>query len=160
MHIQPYRENPAYWSYKDKPLILLGGSVEDNLFQIPKLREHLDLLASVGGNYLRCTLSSRDEGDVWPFERDDSTGLYDLERPGREYWSRVETFLDLTLERDIIVQIEVWDRFDYAREPWQDNPFNPRNNVNYSTAESGLPEVIETHPGQTAARPSSAGRRP
>ena len=29
---------------------------------------------------------------------------------------------------EIVVQIELWDRFDFAREPWQDNPFNPKNN--------------------------------
>lgn len=57
-------------------------------------------------------------------------------------------FLRLTHEREIIVQIEVWDHFDFARDPWQLNPFNPKNNSNYTSAESGLPEVITTHPGQ------------
>ena len=60
--IQPYIENPFYWQYQGKPVLLLGGSREDNLFQIPDLEAHLDLLASVGGNYIRCTMSSRDEG--------------------------------------------------------------------------------------------------
>ena len=68
--IQPYPGNPFYWQYKGKPDLLLGGSVEDNLFQITNLEAHLDLLKSVGGNYVRCTMSSRDEGDVWPFEKD------------------------------------------------------------------------------------------
>lgn len=31
-------------------MLLLGGSAIDNLFQIPGIEEHLDLLASVGGN--------------------------------------------------------------------------------------------------------------
>ena len=30
-----YKENPRYWQYKGRPVLLLGGSVEDNLFQIP-----------------------------------------------------------------------------------------------------------------------------
>jgi hypothetical protein len=146
--IQPYLGNPFYWQYKGEPVLLLGGSVEDNLFQIPNLREHLDLLQSVGGNYVRCTMSSRDEGDVWPFELNPHTHLYDLEKPGAEYWRRFEHFLELTAERDIIAQLELWDRFDYARAPWGNNPYNPKNNVNYTVEESGLKEEIVTHPGQ------------
>ena len=88
--------------------------------------EHLNLLAAVGGNYVRCTMSSRDEGDVWPFERDDRTGLYDLEKPGVEYWARFRRFLDLTAERDIILQIELWDRFDFARDAVAEQPLQPR----------------------------------
>lgn len=145
--IQPYANNPFYWQYKGEPVLLLGGSVEDNLFQIPNIVEHLNLLKSVGGNYVRCTMSSRDEGDVWPFQQDAQTGLYDLNQPGVEYWRRFEQFLQLTAERDIIIQIEVWDRFDFSRDPWQLNPYNPKNNINYNAAESGLLEVITTHPG-------------
>ncbi len=146
--IQPWPENPFYWQYQGRPLLLLGGSVEDNLFQIPDLEAHLDLLASAGGNYVRCTMSSRDDGDVWPFEKSGRGGLYDLNQPGREYWERFERFLELTAERDIIAQIELWDRFDFAREPWGDNPFNPKNNVNYTAEESGLKKAIHTHPGK------------
>jgi hypothetical protein len=146
--IQPYSRNPFYWQYMGKPVLLLGGSVEDNLFQIPDLETHLDLLKSVGGNYVRCTMSSRDEGDVWPFEKDPETGLYNLNRPGEEYWRRFERFLQLAAERDIIAQFEMWDRFDFAREPWQKNPYNPKNNVNFTAEEAGLLEEISTHPGR------------
>lgn len=146
--IQPYSLNPFYWQYQGQPVLLLGGSIEDNLFQISDIEAHLDLLRSVGGNYVRCTMSSRDPGDVWPFERDPVSGRYDLEQPGREYWRRFEHFLQLCLERAIVAQFEVWDRFDFARAPWQDNPYNPKNNVNYTAAESGLKTVIDTHPGQ------------
>jgi len=146
--IRPYERNRSYWQYKGEPVLLIGGSVEDNLFQISDLEAHLDLLQSVGGNYVRCTMSSRDEGDVWPFGRDPQTGLYDLNVPNDEYWARFERFLELTSERDIIVQFEMWDRFDFARDPWQSNPYNPKNNVNYTAAESGLLEEINTHPGR------------
>ena len=146
--IRPYPANPFYWQLHGKPVLLLGGSREDNLFQIPDIEAHLDLLASVGGNYVRCTMSSRDEGDVWPFERDPDTGLYDLNRPGSEYWERFARFLALTAAREIVLQIELWDRFDFAREPWQDNPYNPKNNTNYTVEESGLVPEITTHPGR------------
>lgn len=145
--IRPYRFNPFYWQYREKPVLLLGGSREDNLFQIHDLESQLDLLASVGGNYVRCTMSSRDEGDVWPFELDPVSGLYDLSKIGHEYWERFSRFLMLTEERDIFVQIEVWDRFDFARQPWQNNPYNPINNINYTAATSGLKDTIDTHPG-------------
>ncbi|MCK4629645.1 MAG: hypothetical protein KAT56_11625, partial [Sedimentisphaerales bacterium] len=37
--IRPYSENPRYWQYKGRPVLLLGGSKDDNLFQIPDLKE-------------------------------------------------------------------------------------------------------------------------
>ena len=61
---------PQYWALNGQPTMLLGGTVEDNLFQITGLENHLDLLASVGGNYVRNTMSSRDEGNQWPFYLD------------------------------------------------------------------------------------------
>ena len=67
--IQIYAENPRYWQYKGEPILLIGGSVEDNLFQIPNLKEHLELLKSVGGNYVRSTMSWVDEGDVPPHKK-------------------------------------------------------------------------------------------
>lgn len=126
--------------------MLLGGSVEDNLFQVEDLQEHLDLLAQCGGNYVRCTLSSRDPGDVWPFEKDARTGLYDLSRPGEQYWLRFERFCELTAQREIFVQIELWDRFDFSRLPWRTNPYNPLLNLNYTCQESGLEEDYPNHP--------------
>ena len=148
--IQPYAENPRYWQYKGKPVLLLGGSDDDNLFQWTgkRLTDQLDLLKSVGGNYVRNTMSSRDEGNVWPFAR--KGRKYDLGRPSDEYWECFENLLKLASERDTIVQIELWDRFDFASymQSWSRNPYNPRNNINYTAAESGLKDVIRTHPSR------------
>lgn len=146
--IDIYRNNPRYWEYKGKPVLLTGGTVEDNLFQIPNLKEHLDLLRSVGGNYVRNTMSCRDEGNVWPFARL-ANGRYDLDKWNEEFWRRFEMFLKLTRERDIIVQIEVWATFDYYRDIWEVNPFNPKNNINYTAEETQLPLEVKTHPTQT-----------
>ena len=145
--IEIYTSNPAYWQYGGEPILLLGGSREDNLFQIPDIKKHLDLLKSVGGNYVRNTLSCRDDGNVWPFRKINDT--YDLDQWNDEFWRRFETFLQLTYERDIIVQIEVWATFDYYRENWAVNPFNPKNNMNYTAEETGLPEKVNTHPIRT-----------
>ena len=141
--IRIYEENPFYWQYKGKPVLLLGGSREDNLFNDPEgLEEHLDLLVSVGGNFIRNNMGSRDRGNVWPFKQNEN-GLYDLAQWNDEYWERFENLLKLSLERDIIVQVEFWDPWDLFKSQWNPNPFNPKNNINYSAEESGLEEVIE-----------------
>lgn len=147
--IRPWSENPHYWQYRGQPVLLVGGSREDNLFQIPDLEEHLDLLASVGGNQIRNTMSDRDEGNVYPYRRLDD-GRYDLDQWNEEYWRRFAEMLRLTHERDIFVQIEVWDRFDLSdvREMgnWQRHPYRPANNVNYTGEQSGLADAYPDHP--------------
>ena len=142
--IQIYNENPRYWQYKGEPILLIGGSVEDNLFQIPNLKAHLELLKSVGGNYVRSTMSWVDEGDVPPFKK--VGDRYDLNQWNDEFWNRFWNFITWTYEMDIIVQIEVWATFNYYREPWDANPFNPKNNSNYTTEETGLPTIVKSHP--------------
>jgi hypothetical protein len=145
--IQPYAKNSYYWQYQGKPLLLLGGSVDDNLFQIPNLEEHLGRIRAAGGNYVRNTMSWRDEGNVPPFAK--RGDRHDLDRWNEEFWSRFERFLAQAAERDVIVQIEVWATFDYYRDLWARNPFNPKNNVNYTPEESGLPVRVDSHPVRT-----------
>lgn len=145
--IQPYKENPRYWQYKGKPVVLIGGSKDHNLFQIPDLEAHLKLLASVGGNYIRNTMSGREKGNVHAFARLPD-GRYDLERWNEEYWRRFDDLLRLTRELDIIVQIEVWDRFDYTGDQWEGQPFNPKNNINYTYEQSGFVASYPQHPGE------------
>ncbi len=142
--IQIYKENPRYWQYKGEPILLIGGSVEDNLFQIPNLKEHLELLKSVGGNYVRSTMGWNDEGDIPPFKRVGEK--YDLNHWNDEFWTRFQNFITWTHEMDIIVQIEVWATFTYYRDNWDVNPFNPKNNSNYTAEETGLPTVVKDHP--------------
>jgi hypothetical protein len=164
----------------------LGGSDQDNLFNHPNLgpnglEAHLDLLVSVGGNYVRNTMSSRDRADegsdffnddnLYAFHRDEQSGLYDLDRFNDAYWARFRDFLEMTAERDIIVQIEIWDRWDYSgdREPhyraygWSAHPFNPKNNINYTSEQTGLSEERwQGHPifrttTRVGQRPAGAG---
>ncbi len=164
--IQPYSGNPAYWQYKGQPVLLLGGSDQDNLFNHPQLgpnglEAHLDLLVSAGGNYVRNTMSDRNPENRYAFARRED-GLYDLNVWDTEYWERFDNFLRMCHARDIIVQIEVWDPWDlFASEAplgygpenrgWEVHPFNPRNNVNYTAEESGLAEEIPYYSG---SRPS------
>ena len=41
---------------------------------------------------------------------------YDMNGWNTEYWGRFKKLLNAADERDIIVQIEVWDRFDFSRD--------------------------------------------
>lgn len=189
--IKPYGENPRYWEYMEEPVLLLGGSFEDNIFQFPNwyydtdrydyptgmstwtLEEHLDELINSGGNYLRNTMSSRNPGNRFPFKKisgtpgdNQPTDNYDLDQWDDEYWNRFETFLAECYNRNIIVQIEIWDQFDFHRTEaeswapetrgkdntgWESNPYNPLLNINYTAAESGLPEVVDYGPSTTAS---------
>ena len=142
--IQIYKDNPRYWQYKGEPVLLLGGSVDDNLFQIPNLKEHLELLKSVGGNYVRSTMGWTEAVDVPPFKK--VGDLYDLNQWHDEFWTRFGNFIKWTHEMDIIVQIEVWATFNYYRDYWDVNPFNPKNNSNYTAEETELPTVVDSHP--------------
>ena len=138
--------HPQYWQYNCQPVMLLGGSDEDNLFQLPHLEQQLDKLASVGGNYVRNTMSSRDSGNVWAFYMDPETGKYDLNQWNPEYWERFQALLELSSQREIVVQVELWATFDFYRENWEINPFNPKNNINYTEERTKLPLEVKTHP--------------
>lgn len=140
-------KNHFYWEYKEKPVLLLGGSDEDNLFNHPNLmHDNLDKLRECGGNYIRCTLSSRDEGNVWPFEK--VNGLYDLNQFNPEFWERLNQCLNEAYKRDIIVQVEVWATFDFYRDCWLKNPFNPAQNCNYSVKSTKLKTEWNYHPAR------------
>ncbi len=153
--LRPWAENPWYWSYQDKPVLLLGGSDDDNLFQWQEkeLIDQLDRMANVGGNIIRNTMSDRkDKGfEVYPFLQL-KDGKYDLNQWNEKYWMRFERLLEETAKRGIIVQIEIWDRFDYtdSRESnrWQIHPYNPKNNINYTYGQSGFAERYPDHPGK------------
>ncbi|NQU42627.1 hypothetical protein HQ520_05035 [bacterium] len=136
---------PSHWEFDGRPVLLLGNNIRDNLFQADVLQEHLRVLKAGGGDLARCVLSSRCEGDVWPFERD-AKGVYDLTRPATVYWRLFASLLAMTDLTDIIVQLEIWAPDDFTGEPWQRNPFNPRNNSNYTAPQSGLPEDFEDPP--------------
>ncbi|MBD3267671.1 hypothetical protein GF373_13460 [bacterium] len=146
--IQPYKKDPRFWQYEGKPIILLGGTDDDNLFQWPNAKTHLKKLAAVGGNYIRNTMSDRNNKDfeVYPFKKQNN-GKYDLDRWNPVYWDRFETMLKTANQLDIIVQIEVWDRFDYSRDNWEPHPYNPKNNINYTYKQTGFAEHYPKHPG-------------
>ncbi|HUF60498.1 MAG TPA: hypothetical protein VMN36_00355 [Verrucomicrobiales bacterium] len=146
--VRPWPENPRFWEFRGEPVMLLGASKDDSLFQIPDLVEHLEVMQAVGANYIRNTMSDRPDHDfeVYPYRKLES-GKYDLNEWNDVYWERFARLLEETDRRDIVVQIEVWDRFDHSRDNWESHPYNPKNNVNYSYEEAGFEEHYPDHPG-------------
>ncbi len=145
--IRPWSENPRYWQYRGKPVLLLGGSRTDHLFLMRGLEEHLDEMTDVGANYVRNTMSQR-EGKELQAYRLRGDGRFDLDEWNPAYWDRFRKMLQWTEDREIIVQIEVWDRFDFSRGNWEVSPWNPVNNVNYDSVRTGLSTRYEQHPAR------------
>jgi len=143
--LKPWSDNNRYWQYKGEPILLLGGSKTDHLFLADSLLNHLDQIAEIGGNYVRNTMSQREAITLKPY-RLQKDGTFDLNTWNEDYWSRFENMLKWTYERDIIVQIEVWDRFDYSRDFWNISPWNPGMNINYTYKETGFTETYPKHP--------------
>lgn len=138
--IQPWPKNPCYWQYHGEPVMLLGGSNTDHLFLLDDLEAHLDEMKAVGANYVRNTMSQREGKELKPHKLLPD-GKFDLEQWNEEYWQRFANMLEWTSERNIFVQIEVWDRFDYAATNWDGSPWNSKNNINYTSEQSGLAET-------------------
>lgn len=166
--LQPYSDNPYYWQIDAEPTLLIGASDYHNIFQRPDLKEHLDLLQSKGGNYVRNTMASREilpgHRDLWPFRiveetQDSLIFIYDLNQWNDEYWQRFETMLEETAKRDMIVDVTIWERHDFYRTRdqagWVRQPYNPENNINYTADEVGLPVGEYPEPGEDIYNPPS-----
>ena len=134
--IRPWPQNPWYWEYKGEPTMLIGASDRDNLWQWTGevLTNHLDKLKAAGGNYLRNTMSDRNEGDTYAAKRLPN-GKYDITQWNDEYWNKLRFFLEETYKRDIIVQLTLWDWFDLSGDDvygrFKIHPLNPENNINW-----------------------------
>jgi len=145
--IKPYVNNSRYWQYNGKPVLLLGGSKTDHIFLLDDLKTHLDEIQTAGANYVRNTMSQREGKDLKPHKLLPN-GKFDLDQWNQEYWKRFQNMLKWTAEREIIVQIEVWDRFDYSTVNWETSPWNPGNNVNYTYEQTGFAHEYPRHSSQ------------
>ena len=163
--IRPLPENPHYLAWGDTPVFPLGATGYHSWTPISRPAEvdfiaQLDRLATVIENigsphvcgFVRCLpydpMNHMHDGEVTkvlqPWLRLDD-GRYDLEQIEPEWEVRLRSFLDATLERRIVVSLEVWDDWSVTRGPggaydpgegaaWNAHPFNPENNVNYDKA--------------------------
>ncbi len=164
--IQPWSENPTYWEYDGNPVLLLGafdhghnpfidGSTLDTIpvDDIDQIVSQIDEMVKAGGNLLRCVLDPGGgvNSGIDSYRKDES-GKFDLNKPEGEYWDRLSTFISESKKRGVIVEIEIWDRFDWQSRNWEVSPFNPGNNVNYTYEETNLKdayqrrEIYHNHP--------------
>ena len=157
--IQPSSEYPGYWEYKGHTVLLLGafnhghnpfidGSTLDavSVDDMSLIIAQMDEMSRAGGNLLRCVLDpglAASRG-VHSYKRDKS-GKVDLDFPEGEYWERLSVFITEAEKRDVIVELEIWDRFDWQRESWEFSPFNPQNNINYTAENTNLEAAYERH---------------
>jgi hypothetical protein len=147
-----------YWQYNGQRVLLLGGwnhghnpfidhdtdNDKDNqgVSSPEQIKNEMDELAAAGGNYLRCVLDPGMAAGIQGFTFcAKSSNQYDLNSMTGPFWDRLEMFISEAKKRDIIVQLEIWDRFDLIDGGWRSwpvSPWNPKNNINYTTKSSGL----------------------
>ncbi len=135
--IRPFEKQPYYWEYRGHPVMLLGASDDDNLFQMTGLHHHLLEMKACGANYVRNTMSSRPASDsaiAQPFKRTED-GQYDLDAFNPTYWNRLDSLLAWTHALGIFVQVELWATHDLFGKDWHVSPWNPANNGNYTAEE-------------------------
>lgn len=153
--LKPYSDNNFYWEYKGKPILLLGGFhgahnvfldadvTESRSEPFSELVRQMDELKQVGGNVMRCVFNpGKGHNYGYPAWEEVGRGKFDAAQftsGPNSYWGRFGRFLQEAQKRNIIVQLEVWDRFDWEGEyAWGLSAFNPTNNINYTESESGL----------------------
>ena len=103
-HLQDYTAMEFYWAYQD-----YNGLMDFTEEMYKSL-----IKATVGG------LETQRNGKTIDWSKK---------------WGKIdyfEFFLKETEKRDVIVQIEVWDRFDCWSDYWLVHPYNPKNNVNFT----------------------------
>ena len=157
------------WKYDGRRVLLLGGwnhghnpfidhdtdndKDKQGVSTPAQIKNAMDELAAAGGNYLRCVLDPGMASGIQGFAFCAKSGSrYDLDKMTGPFWKRIDMFISEAKSRDIIVQLEVWDRFDLIDGSWGSwpvSPWNPKNNINYTTASSGLATSYSsfgTHP--------------
>ena len=132
-----------FWKYKGKQILLLGGMAygEPHLIPRAELIRELDKLKESGGNYMRMTMVSvfdktRVQG-MYPFTKR-SDGKFDLDQFNPAFWDYVRVLFEETQKREMVVQVELWDQWEFYRGNYDETYWNPKNNINYDSSATGL----------------------
>ncbi|MCF6357531.1 MAG: glycoside hydrolase family 5 protein, partial [Draconibacterium sp.] len=165
--ISLHPENPHYLYYKGNPTVLITsaehyGAVLNADFDF---RKYLQTMHSEGMNYTRIftgsyieipgsfgiennTLAPKLGSFLAPWKRVAEAGLYkgekkfDLSKWNPEYFERLDKFIALANELDIIVEVTFFSS-TYQDASWKRHPFNPENNIN------GLPQNLDRKKSNT-----------
>ena len=152
--ISLHPQNPHYFVYNGKPAVLVSsaehyGAVLNAGFDFKK---YLHTMHDEGMNYTRIFMGSYVEipgsfgiennslapavgSFLTPWKRVEEVGLYkgekklDLSQWNPGYFSRLNDFVSLAGELDIIVEVTLFCS-TYSDESWERHPFNPGNNIN------------------------------
>jgi hypothetical protein len=151
--IQLHPENPHYFMYKGKPLVLITsaehyGALLNLDFDYKK---YLETLATDGMNYTRIftgsyfeipgesfnikynTLAPENDRVItpWAIVIDDLSGnyRYDLSTWNESYFERLKDLISVAAEKAVIVEVTLFSSI-YRDEHWDICPQNPANNIN------------------------------
>ena len=153
--IKPSSANPYYWDYKGSPTMFWAGRGRTTSSPSRStLRRTSILWSPLEATIVRNGMSHRDDGNEFPYVRTSGSapfGTYDLNQFNPVYWDNFDDFLKLCYDREILVQIEIWETWDYhvdhqKQGGWKYQPFNPARNSNYTAAETGMPTSRSSAP--------------
>ena len=144
--IKLHPENPHYFLYKGKPLVLVtSGEHYGALLNLDfDYRKYLETLYADGMNYTRIftgiyfelpgqsfnikynTLAPEKDKRI-----DDLSGnfKYDLTRWNEAYFKRLKDLMSIAASHDIIIEVTLFTSI-YRDEHWEVSPQNPENNIN------------------------------
>ena len=149
--IKPYKNNNSYWEYEGKPILLIGGFSQTSqpfLQTKSDLIKELDATKANGGNYIRNTMAVFKKTkiqNVSPFVRL-GNGKFDLDQINNAYYDYLRVLFEEAHKRQIIVQLELWDPLYFYGNAWVTSPWAPSNNINYSSADTGIPDTFTAKP--------------
>ena len=169
--IRLHPENPHYFEYRGKPLILITsaehyGALINLGFDYTK---YLETLRAEGMNYTRIFMGAYVENPesfgikfntlaparnklIVPWKRSDTPGYihggnkFDLDQWDEAYFERLKDFVQKAAEQNIIVEITPFSSI-YRDDYWTYSPFYPDNNINGTKAEDR--KKLQTLPANT-----------
>ncbi len=118
------------------------------MFPTSELLRELDKLKAAGGNYMRVTMAIYPKTHVkgvYPFVQH-SDGKFDLNQLNAEFWEYVKTLYEETQKREMIVQVELWDQWEFYKATYETLMWNPKNNINYTSSATGIPTTQDEAP--------------
>ncbi|MCB1120053.1 MAG: cellulase family glycosylhydrolase [Verrucomicrobiae bacterium] len=157
--IRLHPDNPHYFEYKGKPLIIITSAEHYGaLINLDfDYKQYLDTLHADGMNYTRLfmgayvenpdsfgikfnTLAPLENRLIVPWKRSSTSGYihggnkFDLKQWDEAYFDRLKDFLKRAADRNIIVEITLFSSI-YRDGYWEFSPFHPNNNINDTQAE-------------------------
>ncbi len=146
--ISLHPENPHYFSYNGKPILLITSGEHYGAVMNPDfdykvylemlLKDGLNLTRTMTGAYFepagafnisKNTMAPDVQKYLCPWVRVGEGLKFDLDRWDEAYFARLKDFVAEAQRRDIIVELSLFCPF-YEDAQWQLSPFNNQNNIN------------------------------